>query len=55
MKTWSEAATKSVEAFKRGDNAMLLKDVDTALLCFAESRAWLEIAMHRISREAYAP
>lgn len=48
---WSEAATKAHEAFRRGDNAMLLKDHDKALVCFAECKAWLDVLMHRIGKE----
>ncbi len=50
--TWSEAATKAQDAFKRGDNAALLGDKDKAITCIAESRAWLEIMMHRLGGKA---
>ena len=48
---WSFAATRSQQAFRKGDEAALLKNTDLALLYFAEARAWLELAMHLVERE----
>lgn len=49
MNTWSEAATKAQEAFKRADLSALAGDSEKALVQLAESRAWLEVAMFRIA------
>ena len=50
MLNWSNAATKAQQAFRRGDNAALLKQDEKALLAFAECKAWLDIAMHLITK-----